>query len=261
MTTLTLNHASPALGLRELGDRCSKGLLALTHNGLALFGTAVVLLLIVFATNPGLRAGVEQHTLNYLLERQLAGSEVTVDPTAAERVTAAQPEALPQAQARVVDWLSRRYRVAPAPLAALVAEAYEVGDRVKLDPKLILAVMAIESRFNPYAQSTVGAQGLMQVLTRVHTDKYDEFGGTLAAFDPLSNLRVGVLVLRDCVRRNGSVEGGLRCYVGAVSSDGSDYINKVLAEHQRITRAATGQREPIHTPRAPRPAQTVAAAT
>jgi hypothetical protein len=60
-------------------------------------------------------------------------------------------------------------------------------------------VVAIESNFNPFAQSAVGAQGLMQVMTRVHNQKYEAFGGTLAAFDPVSNLRVGVQVLRECI--------------------------------------------------------------
>jgi soluble lytic murein transglycosylase-like protein len=80
----------------------------------------------------------------------------------------------------------------------------------QLDPTLILAVMAVESSFNPFAQSPVGAQGLMQVLTRVHDDKYEAFGGNHAAFDPVSNLRVGVQVLKDCIARAGSLHDGLR---------------------------------------------------
>ena len=80
-----------------------------------------------------------------------------------------------------------------------MAEAYEIGKHTKLDPTLILAVMAVESGFNPFAQSPVGAQGLMQVMTGVHSDKYENFGGKLAAFDPVTNLRVGVKVLQECI--------------------------------------------------------------
>ena len=139
-----------------------------------------------------------------------------------------------------------RYRVAPEPLGLLVAEAYEIGTRAKLDPTLILAVMAIESRFNPFAQSPVGAQGLMQVMTRVHTDKYEALGGHLAAFDPVTNLRVGVKVLQDCITRAGSVQGGLAYYVGATDpqNDGG-YAEKVLAEHYRLRQvASTGRAVP-----------------
>jgi len=120
-----------------------------------------------------------------------------------------------------------------------VTEAYEIGKRNKLDPTLILAIIAIESSFNPFAQSSVGAQGLMQVMTSVHTDKYEGFGGQLAAFDPVANLRVGVKVLQECIARAGSLEGGLRYYVGAANlpHDGG-YAAKVLAEHFRLRQVA-----------------------
>jgi hypothetical protein len=138
-----------------------------------------------------------------------------------------------------------------------VAEAYEVGRQSRLDPTLILAIMAVESSFNPFAQSPVGAQGLMQVMTGVHSDKYDHFGGRLAAFDPLTNLRVGVKVLQECIARAGSLEGGLKFYVGAGNqeSDGG-YADKVLAEHARLIQVAKGRAVPANRPRADIPAAT-----
>ncbi len=82
----------------------------------------------------------------------------------------------------------------------------------------------------------------MQVMTRVHTDKYENVGGHLAAFDPVTNLRVGVQVLQECIRRAGSLEGGLRYYVGAANleTDGG-YAAKVLAEHFRLRQVASGR--------------------
>jgi soluble lytic murein transglycosylase-like protein len=107
---------------------------------------------------------------------------------------------------------------------------------------LILAIMAIESSFNPFAQSSVGAQGLMQVMTRVHDDKYEPYGGTRAAFDPVTNLRVGVQVLKECIARAGSLEAGLKYYVGAANlSDDGGYVNKVLAEQSNLRRIADGK--------------------
>src|SRR4029078_146774 len=88
-----------------------------------------------------------------------------------------------------------------------------------LERTLILAVMAVESGFNPFAQSPVGAQGLMQVMTKVHHDKYDNFGGKLAAFDAVTNLRVSVKVLQECIARAASIEGGLKYYVGAANME------------------------------------------
>lgn len=90
----------------------------------------------------------------------------------------------------------------------------------------------------------------MQVMTRVHTDKYEDFGGKLAAFDPLTNLRVGAQVLQDCIKRAGSIEGGLRLYVGAVTTDGSWYVNRVMAEHLRIQSVALGKPMPTSFPKA-----------
>lgn len=242
-----------------LGD-VYRGFLDITHNSVALMGTVLAVALIALGARADLRTTAEQELLGWLLQRQQTVSVTQTDtdpetlvftpePTVIDRVTAAQPHELPKQQANVAFWLSRKYRVAPEPLSVLVAEAFEVGEKSRLDPTLILAVMAIESRFNPFAQSPVGAQGLMQVLTRVHTDKYEDFGGKLAAFDPVSNLRVGVQVLQDCIRRAGSVEGGLRLYVGAVTTDGSDYINKVMDEHRRIQSVALGKAVPSYIPR------------
>jgi len=131
--------------------------------------------------------------------------------------------------------------VAPEPVSRLVQEAWTVGALVDLDPTLILAVMAVESSFNPFAQSPVGAQGLMQVMTKVHDDKYEAFGGSHAAFDPVTNLRVGVQVLKECIRRTGSLEAGLRSYVGAGNSgEDGGYAAKVLAQQGILRLVASG---------------------
>jgi len=239
-----------------------QGFVAITHNSAALLGALLAISLVTLSVNANWRTAGEQKLLGWLMDRQEAlaadsddGGEPAAlafepEPTAVDRVTAALPSSLPKQQASVALWLSRKYRVAPEPLGALVAEAFQIGEKARLDPTLILAIMAIESRFNPFAQSPVGAQGLMQVMTRVHTDKYEGFGGKLAAFDPLTNLRVGVKVLQDCIKRAGSIEGGLRLYVGAVTTDGNGYVDRVIAEHLRIQSVALGKPMPTSFPRA-----------
>ena len=168
-------------------------------------------------------------------------------PDPALTVVAARPE-----QEYIVRYLSRRYRVADEAVRLLVAEAYRAGQEHAVDPLLILAVMAIESSMNPFAESSVGAQGLMQVMTRVHDDKYEAFGGVHAAFDPVSNLRVGAQILKEYIRRTGSVEGGLKHYVGAalLESDGG-YAAKVLYEQSHIQRVAQGQSVAVNVPSTP----------
>jgi soluble lytic murein transglycosylase-like protein len=154
-------------------------------------------------------------------------------------------------QGLVASYLARRYRVAQEPVSELVKAAFDTGREVGLDPMLLLAVMAIESGFNPYAESGVGAQGLMQVMSKVHSDKFQYFGGQSAALDPLANIKVGALVLKDCIARGGSVPGGLRLYVGSTSQDDGGYGAKVMAERSRLRDVARGRNVPVNAPQAP----------
>jgi hypothetical protein len=220
-----------------------------SHNGFALLGLALAFSVIALATQPQLRQSLESKITAWLQGRQFDLLGMEVRPDAVERATALNPKDLPQQQAAVTYWLSQKYRIAPEPLGALVSEAYQIGLKTTVEPTLVLAIMAVESGFNPFAQSPVGAQGLMQVMTKVHVEKYESFGGAHAAFDPLTNLRVGVRVLQDCIKRAGSIEGGLRQYVGATASisDGG-YVTKVMAEFNRLQQVAAGKSVPIFTP-------------
>ena len=233
----------------------SRGAFSLTHNSFTLVGLALVFALLGLFSQPELRQNTEARLMGWLQARQTEATGIEVIAEAGERATATNPKDLPKQQAALAYWLSKKYRVAPEPLAALVAEAFEVSKHVRLEPTLILAIMAIESGFNPFAQSAMGAQGLMQVMTKIHGDKYENFGGHLAAFDPVANLRVGVKVLQECIARAGSLEGGLRYYVGAGNQEGDGgYAGKVLAEHARLQSVAAGKSVPA-TP--PAQAQTV----
>ncbi|NBW54468.1 MAG: lytic transglycosylase domain-containing protein [Betaproteobacteria bacterium] len=230
--------------ISDVGD----GFFLITHSGLALLGLGVFCAMVLFGTQPDLRSAAEVELIDWLQTRHDIEISFDNNADAVDRATAADPRDLPKDQANIAMWLSRKYHVAPEPISALVAEAFEIGPRNRLDPTLILAVMAIESSFNPFAQSTVGAQGLMQVRTKVHTDKYEDFGGDLAAFDPIANLRVGVEVLKESIARNGSVEAGLRQYVGAANSgEDGGYTAKVLAEQHRLQEVALGHLVPVMT--------------
>ncbi len=233
-------------GLRTFASDVTDGFLEITHSGFALLGLTVAFAAITLSARPDLREAGEEQLRSWLQARQVAVLGAPIEPAASERATASNPKDLPKEQAAVAYWLSKKYRVAPEPLAVLVSEAYEIGARSKLDPTLILSIMAVESSFNPFAQSSVGAQGLMQVMTRIHTDKYDNFGGHFAAFDPVANMRVGVKVLQECITRAGSIEGGLRYYVGAANlPDDGGYAAKVLAEHFRLRQVASGRSVPV----------------
>jgi hypothetical protein len=242
----------------SIASDITQGFFEITHSSFALVGLAVVFIVLTLTARPDLRDAGELKLMTWLQQRQEAVIGFT-EPGAVDRATASNPKDLPSAQAAVAYWLSRKYSVAPEPLSVLVAQAFEIGEKVKLDPTLILAIMAIESGFNPFAQSPVGAQGLMQVMTKVHTDKYENFGGKLAAFDPVTNLRVGVKVLQESIARAGSVEGGLKYYVGAANlEDDGGYAGKVMAERARLLAVVVASRRrpaprPFTTPAPSRP--------
>lgn len=145
----------------------------------------------------------------------------------------------------VTSWLSKRYRVANDAANMLVSTAYLTAHDIKLDPLLILAVMAIESGLNPFAESPMGAQGLMQVMSKIHHEKFQEAGGVKAALNPVTNIRVGSLILKDYVTRGGSIEAGLKTYVGAAAFENDDgYGARVLAEYRRLKQVSNGKSVP-----------------
>ena len=246
--------------LRDTGQ----GLLEVSHNSLALLGLLFVAAALFLGSRQDVSHDLEVRTLAWLQARQDARvpppppviEPELVEPDAVVRATATDPKELTRQQAAVALWLSRRYRVAPEPISRLVQEAWHVGARTGLEPTLILAIMAVESSFNPFAQSSVGAQGLMQVMTKIHDAKYEAFGGVRAAFDPVTNVRVGVQVLKECIARAGSLEAGLRYYVGAGNGlDDGGYAAKVLAEQGHLQLVASGRNVPVTTGLpAPRPA-------
>jgi hypothetical protein len=266
---MTERATSPRNGhlLRALGQALSivvrdigQGMLVISHNTLALLGLVLVAMITVFASQAPLRNSVEHHALTWLTERREArqdshgdGALVVAEPDAIQRVSALALRQLPAPQAGVANWLARRYKVAPEAVARIVHESWLLGERARMDPTLILAVVAVESSFNPFAQSPVGAQGLMQVMTRIHDEKYMAFGGELAALDPLTNLRVGVQVLRDCIQRAGGISEGLRHYVGAANlEDDGGYAAKVLFEQEQIKAIVQGRTPAQARPAAPK---------
>jgi soluble lytic murein transglycosylase-like protein len=156
-------------------------------------------------------------------------------------------------QALVTHWLSKRYRVANDAIDMLVSAAYLTAKDTKLDPLLILSVIAIESRFNPFSESPVGAQGLMQVMAKVHQEKFSDLGGVKAALNPVANIKVGAMILKDYIKSTGSVEAALKRYVGAAENEtDGGYGSLVLAEYKRLKEVAAGKTVSIFSTSAPK---------
>jgi hypothetical protein len=246
-------------------SKTARGLLTTMQHTLTVFGLSAVAVLALLYTNPDAAKKVSE-----LLYPESGASEAADTAVAAVAPTpVAAPATIEEAappkhvasskqQQNVTNWLSKRYRVAGDAANMLVSTAYNTAHDIKIDPLLILAVMAIESGLNPFAESAMGAKGLMQVMAKVHHDKFQEVGGTKAALDPVANIRVGAQILKDYVKRTGSVEGGLKTYVGAADmEDDSGYGAKVIAEYRRLKQVASGKKVPTRTPPSPPPTQMV----
>lgn len=212
--------------LNSLIQDIRAGFVEITRHSLAMVGLVLLAVVLTFAARPSLQTTASEWLMGWLNSRQDENQALALE------------ELLPE-QARVTRWLSRKYKIAPQPLGSLVAEAWQVGQWSQLPPTLILAVMAVESGFNPFAKGTQGAMGLMQIEPSAHEDTLSQFGGKLAAFDPLTNLRLGARQLQASIQQGGSIEEGLRQY-GLLSGQANDsaYVERVMSEHKQLERIA-----------------------
>jgi len=243
----------------------SSNLASKAHNALTLLGLASIAAMTLMFFRPELTDRIkvlspfwdeysyesQARELGYVDVAQFQNSATDAGPSATDSLA---NSVSAKEQSYVINWIAKRYRIAQSASKMLVEAAYSSAQEVKLDPLLVLSVMAIESRFNPFAESSVGAQGLMQVMAKVHQTKFHDHGGTKSVLNPVANIQVGAQILKDLIRRSGSVESGLKLYVGAgnLESDGG-YAAKVLAEYSRLQAVANGKRVPTYTPQAPAP--------
>lgn len=221
-------EAASATG-RLPGFAAAARLLTLTRGVLALVGLAAVLVIGLPASR-GLLSWANSAP---------AGADESRAPnvSAAGQIQVAAGETGQEhAQRAVAEFIAKRYRIADGAVVDFVSEAYRAGRRFGVDPLLIISVMAIESRFNPVAQSNLGAKGLMQVIPKYHPDKVSEHGGAEALLDPEVNIQVGAQILQEYLRRFGGVQTALQVYAGAAGEPNSQYAAKVLAERSRLER-------------------------
>jgi soluble lytic murein transglycosylase-like protein len=245
---------------RTLSRASIKNLFTAAHYLVTVVGIAALTVLAAMFFNPAFADRVMAHSPFTTEETAETSDQPVVAPPLSNLMNAPQSEAVlvstPTAltaeeramigterqQKLVTNWLAKRYHVAGDAANMLVSAAYVTAKDIKLDPLLILAVMAIESSFNPFAESPVGAQGLMQVMSKIHHDKFEDLGGIKAALNPVANIKVGSLILKEYVTRGGSIEAGLKTYVGAAGyeNDGG-YGAKVMSEYYRLKEVAAGK--------------------
>lgn len=205
--------------------------ISVTRALLALVG----LITLLSVAWPSSRDTLLQHITTLAVAAQSATMPAATVPAGAFELDAAAPDApgqleSPREQRALAAFIARRYRVAEEASQLFVRSAYDAGSELAVDPLLILAIMAIESSFNPVAQSSMGAMGLMQVIPRFHPEKLEDHGGQQALLDPAINIRVGAKVLHEYMRRYGNMQPALQKYAGAFDEPNAHYTNKVMAE-------------------------------
>lgn len=231
---------SATIDSKPLFVRLSATVIALVQSGLMLAGLA--LLAGLFALSQGERRVVE-HLVTLMPEGRAASfsfasaTDGGIGDSADDAAPASADALLSPRMRLALESVSRRYRVSTGPLVPIFAAAEAAGRELRLDPLLIVSVIAVESRFNPFSESVVGAQGLMQVIPRFHLDKLPDGADEQAIFDPVLNVRVGARILKDSIRRNGGVVNGLQQFAGAADDPEQRYAAKVLAELARLEAA------------------------
>lgn len=217
---------------------------AMAQGLLALLGFVIL----AAAAHPTSRAALLSVSHEVLLSQAAVALRATVPPGVNFSAGPIQPPVLSpkeREQKAVTEMLSKRYRVAQEAVGGFVAAAYRVGKETSVDPLLILAVICIESRFNPVAESTFGAKGLMQIIPKFHKEKLVEHGGDEALLDPEVNILVGAQVLHEYIRRFGGTENALQAYAGAFEEPTSMYAKQVLSERSRLEQAVAKLRRAI----------------
>jgi len=212
-------------------------MLHFAHGGLLVAGLIVTLFIASRIANHGVQ-GLSVGSLIGNSSPSVAMEELVpeVEPVAVADST---PAKLSPDLQRVKGYIAKRYQVSAVALEPLLAAAQQTGRSVGVDPLLLVAVMAIESRFNPFAESPMGAQGLMQVIPKWHPDKVDVKSDKGAMFNPDTNIRVGALVLKEYIQSTGSIERALQQYNGS-SDPATPYANKVMAVKAALSQAARG---------------------
>jgi soluble lytic murein transglycosylase-like protein len=133
--------------------------------------------------------------------------------------------------------LAKRFNLVVSDTLDVVRIAHVQARQFGLDPLLVVAMIAVESRFNPLAESPMGAKGLMQIIPQFHLAKFSKFGGEQAIYDPEPNIHVGIRILKSYLLRTGDMTSALQSYAGAVADQSDAYTQKVMSEKQRLESA------------------------
>jgi soluble lytic murein transglycosylase-like protein len=135
-------------------------------------------------------------------------------------------------------YISKEFEISIKLAIEIIKSAELEGEKNGIDKYLILAVIAVESRFHPYLESKAGALGLMQIMPNIHKAKIEKQGNIYSVFEVKSNISIGTEILKEFIKMTGNIESGLAKYVGAGNDINHVYVQDVLSWHDKLKKTA-----------------------
>ncbi len=121
-----------------------------------------------------------------------------------------------------------RYMPDPEERLTLLKQVHHEASKAGLKPELVMALIHVESRFNRFAISSVGAQGMMQVMTFWKAELGREQDNLT---DNATNLRYGCTILSYYLKKEkGDLNRALARYNGSLGK--TTYSGKVVGYWQ-----------------------------
>lgn len=166
-------------------------------------------------------------------------------PVAAEQQSArpipAKPEPLDKKAQKAAEYIATTYHIAREASELIVRESVKAGKANSVDPILILAIIGVESRFNPISESQAGALGLTQTMAEYHPEKVakivNDQGHILNIAD---NIQLGSKIIGEYMRKYGNNETlALQQYNGSLNDKSRAYSSRVLELKSKFDRASS----------------------
>ncbi len=133
------------------------------------------------------------------------------------------------------NFIQHRFRISESKASLIVEEAFSNGAKQNLQPELILAIIAVESKFKEKAVSPVGARGLMQVMASAHSKKIKSIGGSKGLYDARKNITIGTNILAQYKDMSkGNIRRTLLRYNGSLGNNRSHYPDKVFRIYKQM---------------------------
>lgn len=126
---------------------------------------------------------------------------------------------------RLVDYITETYRISNAKV--LVDIVTDIAESRNIEPSLVLAIISVESSFNPKARNESGAKGLMQVMTPLHNKRFPSHN---LHFEPVTNIEVGLDIWQECEQKSKNFNQAAKCYSGGSET----WASKVKRQKQKF---------------------------